>query len=148
MKARDIMTSSPSTVTLTDTVARTAEMMRDLSVGCIPVVDDGEVPVLLGLITDRDIAVRCVADSHLASEHVRDFMTRAPLKTVGPDDDVSDVVQKMEEAQVRRIPVVNDDGVLLGIIAQADLATKLGPKEPRTIEELVERISAAPAVPV
>lgn len=64
MNARDIMTSHPFTDAPTDTVARAAEVMRDRQIGCVPVPDDPAVPVLLGLITDRYIAVRCVAKKH------------------------------------------------------------------------------------
>lgn len=148
MNARDLMTSDPFSVTPTDTVARAAGVMRDLDIGCVPVVEDRAVPVLLGLITDRDIAVRCVAQRHGAACVVRDHMSKAPLVTVGPDADSAQVVRKMEEAQVRRIPVVDQSGVLLGIIAQADVATKLATREPFILEELLEEISRRPTVSV
>ena len=142
MRARDLMTSDPLVVTPTDHVSRAAEIMRDTRVGCVPVVQSPESPVLLGLITDRDIAVRCVAKGHGSTCDVKAHMTGAPLQTVGPDADISEVIEKMEAGQVRRIPVVGDRGVLLGIVAQADLATKLGPKEPLKVEEVLERVSA------
>ena len=142
MNARDLMTPSPSVVESTDRITRAAETMRDLRIGAVPVVDDSEIPVLLGLITDRDIAVRCVAAGHGRRCKVSDHMTAAPLITVSPNADVSEVIAKMEKAQVRRIPVISDTGALLGIIAQADLARKLGPTEPLKVEELLERVSA------
>lgn len=142
MKARDLMTSNPTVVASSDRIARAAEVMRDRGIGAVPVVDDPDVPVPLGIITDRDIAVRCVAAGHGSRCTVRDHMTRAPLITVQPDADASEVVTKMEGAQVRRLPVVGDTGALLGIIAQADLATKLGPAEPLKVEEVLERVSA------
>lgn len=147
MRARDLMTSDPLVVTPSDHVSRAAEIMRDTRVGCVPVVQSVKSPVLLGLITDRDIAVRCVAKGHDSKCDVKAHMTAGPLQTVGPDADVSEVIEKMEAGQVRRIPVVGDRGVLLGIVAQADIATKVGPKEPRKVEELLERVSA-PACPV
>jgi CBS domain-containing protein len=73
-------------------------------------------------------------------------MTPLPLQTVRPEEDVHEVIEKMERAQVRRIPVVNAQGELLGIIAQADVANRLGPSEPREVEQLLERVSA-PSVP-
>jgi CBS domain-containing protein len=146
MKARDLMTSDPFTVAPADKLSRAAELMRDIRVGCIPVVSKPGGSELVGIITDRDIAIRCVARAHGSSCLVRDHMTAAPLQTVTPDADVSDVVARMERAQVRRIPVVSDDGALLGVIAQADLATKLGPTEPLKVEEVLERISAATLV--
>ena len=148
MNARDLMTSDPFTVTPTDTVARAAEVMRDLNIGCVPVVEDPAVPVLLGLITDRDIAVRCVARKHGATCVVRDHMSKMPLETVSPEADSAEVVRKMEEAQVRRIPVVDQSGVLVGIIAQADVATKLAPQEPFIAEELLEEVSKRPVVAI
>lgn len=142
MKARDLMTSDPFTVSPTDRLSRAAELMRDIRVGCIPVVSRPGSSELVGMITDRDIAVRCVSRAHGSSCLVRDHMTKGPLQTVHPDADVAEVMERMERAQVRRIPVVSDAGALLGVIAQADLATKLGPKEPLKVEEVLERISA------
>ncbi|HZK78716.1 MAG TPA: CBS domain-containing protein [Gemmatimonadaceae bacterium] len=141
MKAREIMTSNPVTVTPTDTIALASQLMRDLNIGCVPVVENKAEPVLLGLLTDRDVTVRCVAREVPSSTKVGEAMTKAPLKTVRPEADVSEVIHKMEGAQVRRIPVVSDKGVLLGMIAQADVATKIGPREPDVIEELLERVS-------
>jgi CBS domain-containing protein len=148
MKARDIMTPAPVTVSPTDTVAHAAEVMRDLRIGCVPVVDELHLPVLLGLLTDRDITVRCVARHHDPNCLVRNHMTSRRLVTVTPDADVSEIIQKMEFAQVRRIPVVTANNVLMGIIAQADLATKLGHDQPALVEEVVERISAPSAIGV
>jgi CBS domain-containing protein len=141
------MTSDPLAVIPSDHISRAAEIMRDTSVGCVPIVTSANSHVLLGVITDRDIAVRCVAEGHEPTCDVRSHMTGAPLQTVGPDADISEVIEKMEAGQVRRIPVVGDRGILIGIVAQADLAMKLGPKEPLTVEEVLERISA-PACPV
>ncbi len=142
MIARDIMTTDLFLVTATDSVKRAAELMRNIGVGALPVVDDSPLPRLEGLITDRDIVTRCVAKGHEPWCLVGDHMTRAPLTTVGTEDDVSAVVEAMETARVRRVPVVSQDGVLLGMIAQADVAKKLGPKQPEKVEELLERISA------
>jgi CBS domain-containing protein len=141
MKARDLMTADPFVVTPKDSVKRAAELMRNIRVGCLPVVDDPERPILRGIITDRDITVRCVSAGHVPGCTVERHMTAKPLQTVDPDDDVSEVVVKMESGQLRRIPVVNDDEILIGIIAQADLATKLGPTEPLMVEAVLQRIS-------
>lgn len=142
MKARDLMTSNPSFVTPNDPIARAAQIMFDFDVGIVPVVDDQISKHLVGLITDRDIAVRCVAKKHDSGCPVRDHMTAQHLDTVRADDDASAVISLMEREQVRRIPVVTDDNRLEGIIAQADLAEKLGPKEPLKVEEVLERVSA------
>ncbi len=144
MKAGDIMTPNPSAVTPDETVAHAAILMRDMQVGCIPVVDDQLRRKLVGLITDRDIAVRCVAEGFGPSTLVRDHMTCTPLHVAVASTPVSEVVRRMETAQIRRIPVVSDGYQLLGIIAQADLATKLGPMQPLAVEEVLERISRRP----
>ena len=144
MKARDIMTANPRVVTPGEPILRAAELMRELDVGIVPVVDDRSVMRLEGVLTDRDIVVRCVAHGHGTACRVRDHMTAMPLGTVAPDSDVGEVVAIMERDRVRRIPVVEGNGRLAGIIAQADLAVKLGPKEPRRVEHVLER-GTAPA---
>ncbi len=141
MKARDLMTTNPSVVTPNDPIARAAEIMHDLDVGLVPVVDSTSSKHLLGVITDRDITVRCVAKQHGSGCSVRDHMTKERLDTVRAEDDASKVISLMEREQVRRIPVVSDDNRVEGIIAQADLARKLGPKEPLKVEEVLERVS-------
>lgn len=125
MKARDIMTRDPLAVTAADKVWKAAEIMKYEEIGGVPVVSDLETPHLVGLITDRDITVRCAARRHGAGCAVREHMTPTPLHTVLPDADVSEIVAKMELAQVRRIPVVDEHGLLIGIVAEADLAAKL-----------------------
>ena len=141
MRAKEIMTPDPFTVGPADKVALAAELMGDVGIGAVPVVEDPLTPVLVGIITDRDIAVRCTARGHSPTCEVRDHMTPPPLQTVLPDDEVSKVLDKMERAQVRRVLVVSGNRVLLGIIAQADIATKVGPQKPYQVEELLERIS-------
>jgi CBS domain-containing protein len=141
MKAQDLMSSAPVTVAATDSVSHAAELMRERGVGCLPVVDAPSTLRLRGLITDRDIAVRCTARGHGPSCHVQDHMTISPLHTASPTDDVHEVMSRMEKAQVRRMPVVGFEGRLLGMIAQADIARKLGPIEPKAVEELLERVS-------
>jgi CBS domain-containing protein len=141
MKARDIMTPNPSVVTPQQPIAHAAEIMRELNVGIVPVVDGPSHMRLEGVLTDRDIAVRCVAFGHDGGCRVQDHMTADHLDVVREDADIAEVITKMETDQVRRIPVVADGGRLVGIIAQADLAVKLGPKDPMLVEEVLERIS-------
>jgi CBS domain-containing protein len=141
MKARDVMTPNPTAVTPADTIAHAAALMRDLDVGIMPVVDDLATGRLEGVITDRDIAVRCVAAGHGVGCRISDHMTSSHLHVVRDDASVAEAIKKMETDQVRRIPVVADGGRLVGIIAQADIAMKLGPHDASLVEELVERIS-------
>jgi CBS domain-containing protein len=101
--------------------------MKYEDVGGVPVVDNVIHPHLVGLITDRDMAIRCVARRHTGRCSVSEHMTPMPLQTVLPDAPIEEIVTKMERAQVRRIPVVDAGGELIGIVAEADLAVKLAP---------------------
>lgn len=148
MKAREIMTARPAVVTPDAPLAHAAAIMRDLDVGIVPVVDDVSRMHLEGVLTDRDIAVRCVAQQHDSKCRVRDHMTAHAIDTVGPEAEIADVITKMERDRLRRIPVVDDARRVVGIIAQADLAVKLGPKQPLEVEHLLERVSEpVPALP-
>jgi CBS domain-containing protein len=144
MQVREIMTSIPIAITAQDTVTYAAELMRSGHVGSLPVVNDLAHRKLVGIITDRDIAVRCVADSHAGPCTASSHMTPLPLHTVMPDDWIKVAADRMEAAQVRRLPVVDAEGVLVGIVAQADLAMKVGPEDPELVEEVLERVSQPP----
>ncbi len=124
MKAREIMTPGPAVVAPSDEIWRAAEIMKYEDVGCVLVVSDIVSLRLVGLLTDRDISVRCTARRHGAQCKVRDHMTPVPLHIVTPDADIAEIITKMENAHVRRIPVV-DGGVLVGIVSEADVAAKL-----------------------
>ena len=136
-KARDIMTANPQVVTPADSVSKAAEIMRDADVGVVPVVEDQGSMRLAGVVTDRDIAIRVVAEGRNGETSTREVMSSG-LATVGPDDDISSVLDLMKAEQVRRIPVVEGDR-LVGIIAQADVATDLG--NDKKTGEVVEKIS-------
>ena len=122
---------------------RTARLVGPggLDVGVVPVVADRQSLRLVGMLTDRDAAVRCLAAHHTGACRVRDHMTTGTLVTADPGDSLEVLVARMERAQVRRVPVLQPDGRLLGIVAQADVAMRLGPESPAAIEELLERIS-------
>jgi CBS domain-containing protein len=136
MKARDIMTSNPRVVTAGDSITRAAEIMREADVGVVPVVEDSGTMRLAGVITDRDIAVRVVAEGRDGNVNVREIMS-SRVKTVGPEDDVDRVTQLMKSEQVRRIPVCEGDR-LIGIIAQADVARE---GSDRKTGDVVQKIS-------
>ncbi|HEU0012588.1 MAG TPA: CBS domain-containing protein [Longimicrobium sp.] len=140
MNARDLMTPDPAVVTPGDTVRRAAEVMRDQGVGLVPVVDGSGRMHLRGVITDRDVAVRCTAAGHGPGGLVGMYMTTQPLHTVAPGADVHEVMQAMKDDRVRRV-LVTEGGRLVGIIAQADLARREGPMEPVEVERVLERIS-------
>ena len=136
MKARDIMTANPRVVTANDSISRAAEIMRDSDVGVVPVVEDSGSMRLAGLVTDRDIAVRVIAEGRDGNVNVREVMSSG-LATVSPDDDMDQVTRLMSREQVRRIPVCEDNR-LVGIIAQADVARE---GSDRKTGDVVEKIS-------
>ena len=138
MKVSDIMTRNPECVTPSDSVQQAARIMRDSDIGIVPVVDDSSSLRLRGVITDRDIAIRCVAEGKDGSCRITELMS-GDLVTVRESDDVGRVMDRMKSEQVRRIPVVDDNNRLIGIVAQADIALD-GPSE-KDVGELVERIS-------
>lgn len=148
-RAAEIMTENPETVTPEATLMDVARKMRDLDVGIIPVVDDDRSRRLRGVITDRDIAVRAVADGRDGKTTVGDCMTER-VRSVNKNDSMQEVMRVMREEQVRRVPVTDREGRLVGIIAQADLAVDFarGRDSGRDLEvgETLERISE-PAQP-
>ena len=145
MKVRELMTPDPEVVTPEEPISRAAQIMREYDVGIVPVVSDPDSKSLIGVITDRDIAVRHVADSHMEDCTVGAHMTREDIETVNETDDSTKVLDAMKRREVRRIPVTNDRGAVVGVVAQADIAvTKEIPKE--QVAEVVESISE-PAQP-
>ena len=115
----DLMTDNPKTVSADQSVVEAAQIMRDDDVGLVPVVE-GER--LVGTVTDRDITIRVVAEERdPRSTTVRDIAS-TDLVTVDPDQDLDEALRLMAEHQVRRLPVVEEDGKLVGIVAQADVA--------------------------
>ena len=141
MSARTLMTPNPVVVTGEDSIRRAAQVMRDHDVGMVPVVDDRAHMHLRGVITDRDIAIRCAAEHHEGGCRVEKHMTSGHLATVSAQAGAAEVIRLMERDQVRRV-MVTDGGRLVGVIAQADVALKAGPLEPLRVEALLERISA------
>lgn len=123
MRARDIMTKDPQVCRREDTARRAAELMRDKDCGVIPVVDESRR--VIGIVTDRDIAVRVVAAGKAADTRLNEVMTPG-AKCCSADDDLRDVEHKMAELQVRRIPICDAGGRVLGIISQADIARAAG----------------------
>ena len=140
MLAREIMTRDPMFVLPSDPIWRAAEMMRYHGIGCTPVVADESSRRVIGVLTDRDIATRCVARKHNADCTVSDHMTATPIHTVFATDDSTRVMRKMEMARVRRVPVITSDGALAGIISQGDLLRHLGRRDPVAYERSMEYV--------
>jgi CBS domain-containing protein len=131
---RDVMTESPRSVEPGETVVKAARVMRDEDVGSLPVLEDGR---LVGMITDRDLAIRVIAEA-MSPERISvgDVVSPEPV-SAAPDDDLDEALRLMARHQVRRLPVVEGER-LVGILAQADVA--LAEKEKKT-GEVVEAIS-------
>ena len=132
---RDVMTGSPRTIDSAGSAVDAARLMRDEDVGLIPIVESDRV---VGTVTDRDIAVRVVAEGKSPeTTHVADIASRE-LVTIDPDQDVDEAMRLMSKHQVRRLPVVEEDGKLVGIVAQADIAKHVAAAQ---TGEVVEKIS-------
>jgi CBS domain-containing protein len=121
MNIRDVMTPNPQTVSPEDTIQNAARIMRDHDTGVVPVVQDGR-PV--GVVTDRDIVVRAVAEDGQLNRPVREIVT-AGLVSASPDMSTREAAELMSEHQVRRLPVVENER-LVGIVSIGDLAVKEG----------------------
>jgi CBS domain-containing protein len=134
---RDLMTTNPTTVEASSRVVDAARVMKQQDVGPVPVVENGDR--LAGIVTDRDIVLRVVAEGgDPQSTTVGEIMSR-DLATVDPDQPLDEALRLMARHQVRRLPVCEEDGRLVGIVAQADIATELG--DDRRTGQVVEEIS-------
>ncbi len=130
---RDAMTKDPRSIDASASVVEAARLMRDADIGSLPITDDEQ---LVGMITDRDITTRVVAEATDPSTTSVGDVYSGDLISVEPDNDLEEAVQLMARHQVRRLPVV-ESGRLVGIIAQADIALR----ESEKTAELVEAIS-------
>jgi CBS domain-containing protein len=140
MKVRDIMTHTPATVSPGDTIATAAREMRAGSLALLPVVADAQSMRLVGLISERDIVTRCVAEGHAASCRVGAHMTGLPLRSVAAGDDAAEVARKMRRAQLGAMPVV-DHGRLVGVVTSANLATFSRSQEIRLLEDTLASVA-------
>jgi CBS domain-containing protein len=126
MKVRDVMTPDPATCEPTTTLRLVAMLMLDHDCAAVPIVSSGEV---VGIVTDRDIACRAVARGWNAAELPAAVVMSAPLVAIHPDETFEDVAQVMKENHVHHLPVIDDDGRLLGIVAQSDLGRRMSNRE-------------------
>jgi CBS domain-containing protein len=120
MNVREIMTAEVATAAPDTTLEEIATMMKDEDTGAIPVIEDDE---LVGLITDRDIVIRCIATGKNPAEMTADEIVSETLETVDPDADVEEASRLMAQRQIRRLPVV-DGGRLVGMVSLGDIAVK------------------------
>jgi CBS domain-containing protein len=139
MKCSEVMTQDPVCCVASDTVSTVAQLMGREDVGSIPVIEKQEGKKLIGIVTDRDLALKVVGENRSPQNtRVYAVMTR-DLITCRPDDDLSQTLAAMSQHQIRRVPVVDAEGQVVGIIAQADVALRAD-NEHKTAE-VVEDIS-------
>lgn len=140
--ARDVMTENPACCTPDTSLDEVAKLMRQHDCGEIPVIDSAEQPV--GVVTDRDIVCRVVAEGKNPAAYPAEVCMSQPVTTVPADAPLDTVVSTMEKHQVRRVPVVDNAGRCIGMISQSDVAWS---GDTREIAELVREVSRETADP-
>jgi CBS domain-containing protein len=140
MNVSEVMTAQVATATPRTTVAEIARTMASVESGAVPVTDDGKV---VGLITDRDIVLRVVAEGKGLDTPVAEVMTEG-VETCREDDNVADATAKMGQKQIRRLVVLDEGGKLAGILSLGDVAVDYGAKAVgKTLGEISENTPAA-----
>jgi CBS domain-containing protein len=139
MKVSDAMTSQVSTAAPTDTVRKVAQVMAHVETGAVPVVENGKV---IGLVTDRDIVLRVVAEGRSFDSPISEAMSEGDVQSVQEDDVLADATAKMASHQIRRLVVLDSAGNLTGILSLGDVAKDYGAKQ---VGKTLEDISAEPA---
>lgn len=139
MKCMDVMTPNPACCAVGDNVSKAAQLMNLEDVGSIPVVDHAQNNRLVGIVTDRDLAMKVLAERRDPRTTMVEHVMTNDLVTCYADDDVEATIEMMAEHQVRRVPVIDRQGQIVGIIAQADIALR-AESELQTAE-VVEEIS-------
>ena len=138
-KCSDVMTRDLVTASPNDTVVEVAQLMKKEDIGPILIVENEETKMLVGIVTDRDLVMKVIAEGQDAkSTRVGDVMSKK-LVTCRPGDDIETAMKAMAQYQLRRIPVVEENMQLVGIISQADVATRVD--EPEQTGEVVKEIS-------
>jgi CBS domain-containing protein len=140
MQCSEIMTKNPECCLPSDMVITAAQLMKSEDVGPIPIVADKEGKKLTGIVTDRDLTIKVIAEARDPNTTRLEDVMSDDVVSCKETDDVDTVLKLMEENQVRRIPVVGKNDQLLGIIAQADVATRLGQagKTGKVVEQISE----------
>jgi len=141
MKAREVMTENPACCVPTDTIQHAAKLMVECDCGCVPVVDDLQSKKIVGTLTDRDIACRCTAQGKGPDALVSEAMSLNP-SCCRAEDELQDVEKVMTDRQVRRVPIVDEQGCCIGMVSQADLARAAERGLPeQEVGRVVERVS-------
>jgi CBS domain-containing protein len=139
MKVSDAMTGQVSTAAPTDSVRKVAQVMAHVETGAVPIVENGKV---VGLVTDRDIVLRVVAEGRSFDSPISEAMSEGEVQSVREDDILADATAKMASHQIRRLIVLDDAGKLTGILSLGDVAKDYGAKQ---VGKTLEEISAEPA---
>ena len=138
-KCHEVMTKDPVCCLPNDSVAKAAQLMKSENIGSIPVIDNEQSRKLVGIVTDRDLALKIVTGALDAKTTMVKTVMTHKVVTCHADDDLQKALEAMAEHQLRRLPVVDDNHRIVGIIAQADVATRVD--EPERTAEMVKEIS-------
>jgi CBS domain-containing protein len=138
-KCSEVMTKDPVVCLPSDLVAKVAQVMKKEDVGPVPIVENGPARRLVGMVTDRDLAVKVVAEGRDSKTTKAEEVMSRKIVTCRAEDDVQKALDAMSENQLRRIPVVDDEDRIVGIIAQADVATRVN--QPDKTASVVKTIS-------
>src|SRR5436190_23965321 len=133
---REVMTSNPSTIEPDKNVVEAARIMKQEDAGVVPVTENGR---LTGMVTDRDIAIRVVAEGKDPQSTTVREVASTNLVTIDPQQELDEALRLMAQHKVRRLPVVEEDGRLVGVVAQADVARHSSPERTgKVVEEISE----------
>ena len=140
-KCYEVMTTDPVCCLPNDSVAKTAALMKSENIGSLPVIENEQTRKLVGIVTDRDLALKVVAEGRDPQTTKVEAVMTHNVVTCRAEDDLQKALDAMAKHQLRRIPVVDNDNKILGIIAQADVATRVD--QPEKTAEMVKEISQA-----
>jgi len=140
-KCNEVMTKTPVCCLQNDTVLKAAELMKSENVGSIPVIENEQTQKLIGIVTDRDLTLKIVAEGRDAKSTKVDEVMTHKVVTCRAEDDLQKALDAMAEHQLRRIPIVDANNRVVGIIAQSDVATRVD--QPEKTAEMVKEISQA-----
>jgi CBS domain-containing protein len=138
-KCEEVMTKNPVCCLPSDNVVKVAEMMKRTNIGSIPVIENEQTHKLVGIVTDRDLAMKIVAENRDAKSTKVEAVMTHKVVTCHVDDDFQKALAAMSEHQLRRIPIVDNNDKILGIIAQADVAVRVN--QPDKTAAVVKEIS-------
>jgi CBS domain-containing protein len=142
-KCDEVMTKNPVCCLPDDMVVKVAQLMKRENIGPIPVIENEETRKLVGIVTDRDLALKIVAEGRDAKSTKVEAVMTHEVVTCRADDDLQRALDAMSEHQLRRIPIVDNDNKIVGIISQADVATRVD--QPEKTAEMVKEISQSNA---